>query len=107
MHHKSGNVCFSRSGDTFQTDIFILKQWIAYIILLYFHGTWSCFYEVVIFLPLCAYIFVQSWENRKNHDRRHAVSSLLAELNLPSTAYWFKLAFENILTFVQIFLGIT
>ena len=60
------------------------------------------------FFFLCVLIFLyKAGKTEKNHDRRHAVSSLLAELNLPSTAYWFKLAFENILTFVQIFLGIT
>ena len=49
------------------------------------HG--AAFMKLLFFFLCVLIFFYKAGKTETNHDRRHAVSSLLAELNLPSTAY--------------------
>ena len=106
LQYQNGNVGFSRSGDTFPNCFFVLKQLLVEKFLVCFHRTLNFFYEARLKLPLCADIFLQCWENKKNYHRRHPLFNLLVKLNPPSTAYLSKLTFKIVLDFIYMSHGI-
>ena len=106
LQYKNGNVGFGRSGDTLPNWFFVFKQLLAEEFLVFFHRTLSFFYEGRHKLLICAHIFLQYWENKKNYHRRHALFNLLVKLNPQSTAYLSKLTFKIVLDFIYMSHGI-